>query len=81
MTRCMAKPDTRKRRLFAEQDGLCIWCREPMKLNGCYSDDPLYATIEHVISRSKGGAHDDTNMALAHKTCNERREKIGNTHS
>ena len=73
MPRCKAKPTMLKRHLFKAQGGACHWCGEPMKLDGCWSDDPHYATEEHLISRARGGAHHVDNIALAHKRCNESR--------
>jgi len=71
--RCKARPTLLKRHLFNAQAGLCHWCRETMKIEGCWSDDPDYATEEHILLRARGGAHHIDKMVLAHKRCNESR--------
>lgn len=72
MARCKAKKRPWKAQRFAEQDGLCYWCRKRMVLVDCYTDDPRYATVEHMIPKSRGGRGGP--LVLAHKWCNERRE-------
>jgi 5-methylcytosine-specific restriction endonuclease McrA len=66
-----------KRHLFEAQGGLCCWCGEPMKIEGCFSDDPEYATIEHLVSRARGGPDHVDNVSVAHKKCNDHRENRG----
>ena len=73
MPRCKARPTALKRHLFEMQGGACHWCSDQMLLAGCYSDDPSYATFEHLKSRARGGAHHVDNIVLAHKRCNENR--------
>ena len=71
-----------RRRLRARlrrRDGdLCCWCHKPM----LFADgkpgvqwSPLFATIEHIIPRCSGGSDDEDNLALAHRLCNQRRDK------
>ena len=66
-----------KRRIYAhlrERHGdNCHWCGKPMdfvdKLN------PLSATIEHLVPKSKGGTNEQSNLRLAHRRCNEDRSE------
>lgn len=58
--------------LWIEQQGLCWICAEPMKRFG--SDvDPLAATKDHLLPRSRGGKDARHNYLLAHRVCNEDR--------
>lgn len=60
--------------LFARQDGLCHWCKQPMILTRDRIPGPLSATFEHLQPRSKGGSPWSGNVVvLAHLTCNARR--------
>ena len=61
---------TRFRALWLKTDGLCHLCGEPM-LN--LAHDPLAATEDHLIPKSKGGSNDRTNIKLAHRKCNHER--------
>lgn len=62
----------RKRRISAalrERYGdNCHWCGKPMDFEA--KDEPLSATIEHLIPRSEGGVNAQHNLRLAHKRCN-----------
>jgi len=51
----------------------CHWCGKPM----CFetNQEPLSATIEHVIPKSKGGTNKQSNLRLAHTRCNEDRSE------
>ena len=63
------RKNTRKKRInqITQRDGfLCCFCNNRLK-----SD----ISIEHVISRSKGGNNDLSNLKLAHKKCNVEAEK------
>lgn len=49
----------------------CHWCGKPM----CFdtNEDPLSASIEHIIPKSDGGTNKQANLRLAHRRCNEDR--------
>ncbi len=49
----------------------CCWCNKPMHLND--SNDPLYATIEHIVPLSRGGLDNYNNIKLACNKCNGER--------
>lgn len=56
--------------LFAKQNGICHWCREPMNLT---PDDPKMCTIDHVVALADGGSNAESNLVGAHKSCNAKR--------
>lgn len=66
-------PDPWKDRKWSEQDGLCHWCKKPMERYDRTSW--LFATVEHLRPRAYGGGHDEENLRLAHRWCNEQRGK------
>lgn len=62
-------------RLWQEQRGVCYYCSRPALLAkgpaaGAAPDN--LATIDHIIPRSKGGAHAG-NMVMACHRCNNER--------
>jgi 5-methylcytosine-specific restriction endonuclease McrA len=64
------------RAFLTHRDGpLCCWCHEPMVKPNKPGDqfNPECETIEHIIPISEGGENALTNMALAHRRCNLRR--------
>ncbi len=63
-----------RRQLFESQDGLCHLCGKPMTLkrNGT-STSPSFATFDHIEPKSNGGRSHHTNLALAHRKCNNSR--------
>ena len=64
-----------KLRLFQEQGGCCALCCKPMA-----EADVLDSTclqVEHLTPVSKGGGHEDENLVLSHRTCNQ--EKAAKT--
>lgn len=74
---------------FNRQNGLCIYCEQPMWL-----DDPLVfshlygitlkqarrfqCTAEHLFAQCDGGNHSLKNIAAACLCCNQRRHKRNN---
>lgn len=69
---------------FNAQGGLCHWCKQPMQMNpirrgpnGDLKDNPLYASFEHVVPKSMGGARSrgSNNVVLAHVGCNNKRHR------
>ena len=63
----------RKKKLIAAlraRDGDDCWrCNRPMRFEGVPNRGKA-ATIEHVLSRSKGGGDDPGNLRLCHVGCN-----------
>jgi len=55
------------------QRGLCCLCGKEISFAGGPLRNHLYATWEHIVPKSKGGTDDRSNLALSHKTCNNRR--------
>jgi 5-methylcytosine-specific restriction endonuclease McrA len=63
-----------KRDLFRKQDGICPCCIQAVV-------DPLTAEVDHVTPLAKGGAHDGSNLMLAHARCNrEKKDKTLSEH-
>lgn len=71
--------DRRRRtrlRLYGAQDGRCIYCGDAMTVAPeAAPQDPMYATIEHLVPRSTGGPLAAPNLALACRACNAARGK------
>lgn len=61
-----------KGRMFKKQKGLCCWCSLLMVMTSD-DNDPLQATIEHVIPLARGGLDNANNIKIAHKKCNNER--------
>lgn len=68
--------------MFNEQNGECFWCAQPMEMNplkitiyGNFKENPLFASFEHLIPKSKGGTNLKGNFVLAHIDCNNKRER------
>jgi len=52
----------------AQAGGLCEYCRYPEEFNsGRFA-------VDHILPRSKGGTDDLSNLALACRSCNERKQ-------
>lgn len=64
-----------KQRLFQEQDGCCALCLEPMVEAEILNSDCLQ--VEHLTPVSRGGSHDEDNLVLSHRGCNQ--EKAAKT--
>lgn len=45
----------------------CYWC-------GAVFAGAIYATLDHLVSRAKGGTHEASNMVLACFNCNNRKK-------
>lgn len=58
--------------LFTVQGGCCLSCGKKLELTGTFSED--YATVDHVIPRSKGGSQTSiTNMVMLCPKCNSKK--------
>ena len=55
--------------LFEQQEGHCYLCGKPLFLR---FDDPI--SIEHKVPVSRGGYNDISNVALAHLSCNLKKQ-------
>lgn len=55
-----------KRAIF-DRHPYCVWCHRP------YSS-PFEGTLEHIVSVAKGGKREISNLRLACRTCNNRRQ-------
>jgi 5-methylcytosine-specific restriction endonuclease McrA len=58
------------RHLVRKYAGLCVLCGEPVSFR---QGTPNYATIDHIVPRSKGGLDVPSNYQLACEQCNLRR--------
>ncbi len=67
------RKQTKRKRLFIKQEGECVICGGLMVLDGD-TTDPSYATIEHIIAKSKGGSDKGFNICLTHGRCNNVRK-------
>ena len=70
---CRAARSTRHKTstsVLAQRDGTdCGICAEPIDMS-LKSPDLMRASVDHVIPYSLGGAHDESNLQLAHLHCN-----------
>ena len=62
--------------LYKRDNGTCHLCNEPCdwddysRRDGAFIVGPSYPSIDHLVPRSKGGAHSWDNIKLAHHYCN-----------
>jgi 5-methylcytosine-specific restriction endonuclease McrA len=61
----------RLKTLRKHQGNQCCWCGQPMQRTDPQAWD--YETLEHLTPLSKGGSHHISNLALAHRKCNQAR--------
>ena len=59
-----------KKLMFTVQGGLCFYCWTPMTADTVHKQAKHYATKDHVLPISHGGAADWTNTVLACLNCN-----------
>lgn len=65
-------------RMYREQEGRCFYCDKHMKIppSGVQRVQPDdIATREHLQPRCEGGSNARSNLALACKGCNGRRDR------
>lgn len=60
----------RSLRVFQRDNFTCRYCGGKVKLT-VPEDDPLRATVDHVIPRSRGGTDQYENLVTAHFQCNQ----------
>lgn len=58
---------------YTEQDGACYWCYEEMNLGEASKHNRKGVTAEHLVSFSKGGGTNRTNIVAACFECNTNR--------
>ncbi len=63
---------TFKRRAYLRtRDGdNCHWCTRPMSFDWTSPRDKRFATVEHLLPRSRGGTSQPGNLVLACRKCN-----------
>jgi hypothetical protein len=62
-------------KLFHKQRGLCWICNLPMKLKTTLREDPLEATLDHLVRSHKGpGQGPIRPTRAAHRFCNKQRK-------
>jgi 5-methylcytosine-specific restriction endonuclease McrA len=61
-----------RRRLYRAQRGRCHYCSRLVRLRGPW-DDPLAATLDHVVPRALGGPTAPENLVVACRACNQRK--------
>lgn len=60
-------------RIIGERDGWRCWlCQTDVNPN-IIAPDPLSPSVDHVVPLSRGGSDEDSNLRLAHFSCNARR--------
>lgn len=57
--------------------GKCFYCKRMVKVKHVKQDDPLRATLDHLVPRSQGGKDSRKNLVLACYQCNQAKGRIG----
>jgi 5-methylcytosine-specific restriction endonuclease McrA len=57
--------------------GKCFYCKRMVKVKHVQRNDPLRATLDHVVPRSHGGKDSRKNLVLACFQCNQAKGRIG----
>lgn len=57
-------------RLMARDGGECRLCGEQLDRHIKDPNDPLFVTIDHILSPGDGGTEELANKQLAHRKCN-----------
>lgn len=64
--------NTRRQALYKRDRWMCHLCGDRTNTEGHYLDDG-YPTLDHLVPRSKGGTHEDYNLATCCRQCNTMR--------
>lgn len=56
--------------IYARDAYTCMLCGEPVDMQADPQRGDWYPTLDHIVPRSKGGAHDADNLRTAHRWCN-----------
>lgn len=60
----------KRRKLYEQQKGLCFWCARKMAdPDSPATNDPLYPTVDHMVSKAAGGRGGE-NLKAACYECN-----------
>ena len=65
-------PQSRRAALYERDGYFCYLCGSRVVTSGDYQADD-YATLDHVIPRSRGGSDDDDNLRTCCRLCNSRK--------
>jgi 5-methylcytosine-specific restriction endonuclease McrA len=57
--------------------GKCFYCKRMVKVKHVKRNDPLRATLDHVLPRLRGGKDSRKNIVLACFQCNQAKGTIG----
>lgn len=72
----MAKP-VKLQTLWERENGTCWICLQAVPMPGEVAEtDPESATRDHLVQRRRGGSDGYRNLRLAHRRCNEGRERV-----
>ncbi len=66
-------PQSTRDLVFIRDKGICWLCRIEVPVD-VPRNDPLRASMDHVVPRSRGGKHNAENLRLAHLICNSLRQ-------
>lgn len=58
----IAKPTTKRRRIYDRSGGICYLCGEPVEFK--------HMSVDHVIPKSRGGKNNIENLRATHPACN-----------
>lgn len=64
-----AKTPAFRRRIYFQSEGKCGICHNIIDLS-LKHPDPMSYSIDHIVPRSRGGAHHAGNLQAAHLSCN-----------
>lgn len=70
----MAGPRRDQKLAVWQRDGFqCVYCRKVVDIPSPDISQSIWATVDHVIPRSKGGSNDKKNLVTACFPCNLRK--------
>ena len=69
---------TKKRKgrtaLVGDRDGWVCWLCNAAVQQGLAQEDPMHASLDHVVPRWLGGSNDVSNLRISHHKCNHERD-------
>jgi 5-methylcytosine-specific restriction endonuclease McrA len=69
LTSAAVAGDVDLRLLWVRQCGVCSLCSRPID-HALTWPDPLSKSVDHIVPLSKGGTHEQSNLAWTHLVCN-----------